>query len=203
MTKSATIPVFDVGGVLLDWDPRYLFRTLFDDEAAMETFLATVCTPAWNRRIDGGMTLADGIAELLERFPDQSAMIRAYGDRWTEMIPAALDGTVAVLEELKTAGHRLYAITNFGAETFALTRKRWSFLDWFDGIVVSAEIKALKPELEIYRHLLDTYGLDAGDCLFIDDVQENVDGAMAVGMHAVRFRDAETLRSDLAKHDLI
>lgn len=203
MTRTATVPVFDIGGVLLDWNPRYLYRTLFDDPAAMEAFLTTVCTPEWNRRMDGGMTFAQGIAELLPRFPDQADLIRAYRDRWIEMIPAALDDTVAILEELRSAGHRLYAITNFAAETFALTRQRWDFLGHFKDIVVSGEIGALKPEPEIYRRLLDDNGLTAGDCIFIDDVQENVDGAKAVGMHAVRFTDARTLRSDLRDHGLL
>lgn len=203
MTGSATVPVFDIGGVLLDWNPRYLYRTLFEDAAEMERFLATVCTPEWNRRMDGGLTFAEGIAELVERFPDRADLIRAYRERWIEMIPAALDDTVAILDQLRSAGHRLYAITNFAAETFALTRRRWDFLAWFDDIVVSGEIKALKPEPEIYRRLLDRNTLAAGDCLFIDDVEENVVGARAVGMRAVRFTDAETLRSDLREHGLL
>ncbi len=203
MTKTATVPVFDIGGVLLDWNPRYLYRKLFDDETAMEDFLATVCTSEWNRRMDGGMSFAEGIAELLERFPDQSDMIEAYRDRWPEMIPSALDDSVAIFEVLKAAGHPLYAITNFAAETFVQARAMYPFLNRFDGIVVSGEIKALKPGPEIYRTLLELYDLAAGDCLFIDDVQENVDGAIAVGMHAVQFRNAETLRSDLQDHGLL
>ena len=203
MTKTATVPVFDIGGVLLDWNPRYLYRKLFDDEAAMEEFLATVCTSEWNRRMDGGMSFAEGIAELLERFPDQSEMIEAYRDRWPEMIPAALDDTVEIFETLKTSGRPLYAITNFAAETFVQARAMYPFLNRFDGIVVSGEIKALKPGPEIYRCLLEQYDLRAEDCLFIDDVQENVDGAKAVGMHAVRFTNAETLASDLKGHGLL
>ncbi len=203
MTNTATVPVFDIGGVLLDWNPRYLYRKLFDDEAAMETFLSTVCTPEWNRRMDGGMTMDEGVAELLERFPDQADMITAYRDRWPEMIPSTLDDTVAIFEALQAAGCTLYAITNFAAETFVQARAMYPFLNRFDGIVVSGEIKALKPGPEIYRTLLDRYGLTAADCLFIDDVQENVDGARAVGMHAVRFTHAQALRSDLRKHGLL
>lgn len=203
MPDVATIPVFDIGGVLLDWNPRHLYRKLFEDEAAMEAFLATVCTPEWNRRMDGGLTFAEGIAECIGRFPGHARMIRAYRDRWAEMIPAAVDGTVAILEELRSDGRKLYAITNFAAETFAIARERWRFLDWFDGIVVSGEIRALKPQPAIYRHLLERYGLAAGDCLFIDDVQENVDGAVAVGMQAVRFENAAKLRADLKAHGLI
>jgi len=203
MTKTATVPVFDIGGVLLDWNPRYLYRKLFDDEAAMEHFLATVCTPEWNRRMDGGMTFDEGVAELVARFPDQAALIEAYRDRWAEMIPYAHDDTVAIFETLKAAGRPLYAITNFAAETFVQARALFPFLNEFDGIVVSGEIKALKPGSEIYQTLLDRYGLTACACLFIDDVQENVDGARAVGMHAVRFTDAETLRADLHDHGLL
>ena len=203
MTKTATVPVFDIGGVLLDWNPRYLYRKLFDDEAAMEEFLATVCTPEWNRRMDGGMTFDEGVAELVARFPDQAAMIEAYRDRWPEMIPYAHDDTVATFETLKAAGRPLYAITNFAAETFVQARALYPFLNEFDGIVVSGEIKALKPGPEIYRTLLEQYDLTAGDCLFIDDVQENVEGAIAVGMQALRFTDAAKLRLDLQRYRLL
>ena len=203
MTNSASVPVFDIGGVLLDWDPRYLYRKLFDDETAMETFLSTVCTPAWNRRLDGGMTFDQGVDELVARFPDQADMITAYRDRWEEMIPAALDDTVALFEELADAGHTLYAITNFAAETFLKARAMFPFLNRFDDIVVSGEVRALKPEPDIYRTLLDRNGLIAGDCLFIDDVQENVDGALAVGMQAVQFTDAGALRAELGRHGML
>ncbi|NNG05657.1 MAG: HAD family phosphatase [Inquilinus sp.] len=203
MPDTATIPVFDIGGVLLDWNPRYLYRTLFDDEAAMEEFLATVCTPAWNRQMDGGKPFAQGVAELTARFPEHAALIAAFDERWQEMIPRAHTDTVAILDELRGAGRPVYAITNFSAEKLDLELRRWPFLGGFEGIIVSGAERVLKPGPEIYRLLLDRYGLTAADCLFIDDVEENAAGARAVGMHAVRFESADRLRGDLAAHGLL
>ncbi len=197
MAAQPSVPVFDVGGVLLDWNPRYLYRKLITDEAEMEAFLATVCAPDWNLAQDAGRSWADAVAERTRQFPEQAALIRAYDERWQEMVPRAFDDTVAILEELKRAGRRLYSITNFSAEKFDLEREIWPFLNWFDGIVVSGEIGQVKPHPAIYQRLLETYDLDAGDCLFIDDVQANVDGARAVGMHAHLFIGAEGLRQAL------
>jgi len=203
MTRDSVIPVFDVGGVLIDWNPRHLYRKLFDDEAEMETFLATVCTPSWNLEMDGGKPFATGVAELSARFPDRAGLIRAFHERWQEMVPRAIDGTVTILRDLKRSGHALYAITNFSAEKFALERRRWSFLKWFDGLVVSGEIGAVKPDPAIYRRLLEDYRLDPAACLFIDDSPANVAGAMAVGMRGHRFTDPEALHRALAEHGLI
>ena len=197
MTTNSIVPVFDVGGVLLDWDPRHLYRRLFDDEAAMEAFLATVCTPDWNRAQDAGRSFDDGVALLVARFPAQAALIEAFHHRWTEMVPRALDDTVTLLGDLKAAGRPLYAITNFSAEKFDQERRRWPFFAWFDGIVVSGEVKLMKPDPPIYHHLLELYGLAAADCVFIDDTPANVDGARAVGMRAVHFDGAERLREHL------
>lgn len=197
MTAQPSIPVFDVGAVLIDWNPRYLYRKLFDDEAAMETFLATVCTPAWNLEMDAGRPWDEAIAELVARFPDQAPLIRAFRDRWPEMVSGPLDDTVDILAALKAAGRPLYAITNFSAEKFAFERARRHFFAWFDGIVVSGEIGCIKPAPEIYHRLLDTHGLDAADCLFIDDTPANVEGARAVGMHVHHFTGAAGLRAAL------
>lgn len=197
MTAQPSIPVFDVGAVLIDWNPRYLYRKLFDDEAAMETFLATVCTPAWNLEMDAGRPWDEGIAELVARFPDQAPLIRAFRDRWPEMVSGPLDDTVDILAALKAAGRPLYAITNFSAEKFAYERARRPFFAWFDGIVVSGEIGCIKPAPEIYHRLLDTHGLEAADCLFIDDTPANVEGARAVGMHVHHFIGAAGLREAL------
>ena len=145
MAAQPSIPVFDVGGVLLDWNPRYLYRKLIPDEAEMEAFLATVCAADWNLAQDAGRSWADAVAERTRQFPEQAALIRAYDERWQEMVPRAFDDTVAILDELKRAGRRLYSITNFSAEKFALEREVWPFLNWFDGIVVSGEIGRLCP----------------------------------------------------------
>ena len=203
MAAQPSIPVFDVGGVLLDWDPRYLYRKLIPDEAEMEAFLATVCAPDWNLAQDAGRSWADAVAERTRQFPEHAALIRAYDARWQEMVPRAFDDTVAVLDELRQAGRRLYSITNFSAEKFDLERNLWSFLNWFDGIVVSGEIGLVKPHPAIYRRLLDTYGLNAEDCLFIDDAATNVDGARAVGMHAHHFSGADGLRQALVEYGML
>lgn len=203
MRGSPCVPVFDIGGVLLDWNPRHLYRKLFADEAAMERFLATVCTPLWNLSLDAGKPFAQGVAELVARFPEQAELIRAFDERWQEMVPRAFDDTVALLGELRARGRRLYAITNFSAEKLALERQRWPFLSWFDGMVVSGEVGLVKPGAAIYRCLLSGYGLAAGDCLYIDDAEINVAGARAVGMHAVRFETAARLRAELEAAGLL
>lgn len=197
MQRQPTIPVFDVGGVLLDWDPRHLYRKLFDDNDAMEYFLATVCTREWNLQLDAGRGYADGVAELVDRFPDQADLIRAYDDRWPEMVSGVLEGTVEILRTLQESGRPVYAITNYSAEKFALSRELWPFLDAFDGVIVSGEVKALKPQPEIFRILFDRHDLRPADCLFIDDVAANVAGAEAVGMHGHQFTSPERLRTDL------
>ncbi len=197
------VPVFDVGGVLLDWNPRHLYRKIFDDESAMETFLATVCTPAWNVQMDAGKTFDEGVAELVALHPEHESLIRAYHERWQEMIPRAVEGTVALLTELRARHPAIYAITNFSAEKFALEQARWPFLTWFDGIVVSAHERVIKPDPEIYRRLLDRYGLEAGGCLFIDDSPANVEAARAVGMQAVPFTSPDALRADLQAGGLL
>lgn len=193
---APTVPVFDIGGVLIDWNPRYLYRKLFDDAAEMEAFLADVCSPAWNLSLDGGKSFAEGVAELTARFPEHEALIRAYDERWPEMVPNIFDDTVAMLERLKDQGP-VYAITNFSREKFALARELWPFLNSFDGVVVSGEVGLLKPHPEIFMKLIGDYDLDARECVFIDDVPANVEGARAVGMQAVHFRTPKLLRADL------
>ena len=200
---SASIAVFDVGAVLIDWDPRHLYRKLFDDDAVMERFLAEVCSPAWNLQQDAGRSFSIAVAELSERFPDQAELIRAYDERWQEMVPGAIDGSVGLLHELDAAGVPLYAITNFSVEKFALTRARFDFFERFLGIVVSGEVKLVKPDPAIYYRLLDDYGLAAADCLFIDDSAANVAAAAGVGMRAVQFSSPAQLRAALAAEGML
>ena len=197
MQRSPSIAVFDVGGVLLDWDPRHLYRKMFDDAGAMEHFLATVCTHEWNLQLDAGRGFADGVAELVERFPDQADLIRAYDDRWPEMIAGVIEGAVRILRTLQESGRPVFAITNFPAEKFALARQLWPFLDAFDGVVVSGEVKTLKPRPEIFQILFERHDLTPAECLFIDDVPANVAGAEAVGMHGHHFTSPQRLRADL------
>jgi 2-haloacid dehalogenase len=195
--------VFDLGGVLIDWDPRYLYRKLLADEAAVEEFLATVCTPEWNVEQDRGRPFADGVAELVERHPVHAAAITAYHERWTETLGGDIPGTVELLAELRETGVPLYALTNWSAETFGIARERFEFLAWFDGVLVSGEERMVKPDPAIFRLLLDRFGLDPETTFYVDDSPANVAAAGRLGFDAVPFADPEQLRRDLAERGLV
>jgi 2-haloacid dehalogenase len=203
MGAKPTTAVFDLGNVLVDWNPRHLYRKLFAEEAAMERFLAEVITRDWIIAWDMGRPLADGIAELRARHPHYGEEIAAFHARWNEMIRGPINGSVEILSELRDQGTPLYALTNWSAETFPIARPRFPFLDWFDGIVVSGEIKMVKPDPAIYRHLLTVHGLTAADCVFIDDSPANVAGAEAVGLMGLHFTSPAQLRRDLARLGLL
>jgi 2-haloacid dehalogenase len=201
MAASSPLPiaavVFDLGGVLIDWDPRYLYRELIEDEAEMEHFLATVTTPEWNRAQDAGRPWAEAVEELAQRHPERRDLIEAYWLRWHETLGDAIQPSVAVLDELRATGLRLFALTNWSGETFPVARPRFPFLEWFDGIVVSGDERLIKPDPAIFRVLVDRYGLEPATTLFIDDQPDNVAAARELGFLAVRFVDADTLRADL------
>jgi 2-haloacid dehalogenase len=195
--------VFDLGGVLIEWDPRHLYRKLLADEAAVEEFLATVCTPEWNAEQDRGRPFAEGVAELVERHPEHAAAIAAYHERWPEMVAGDIPGTVEVLAELRAAGVPLYALTNWSAETFAITRGRFEFLEWFDGLLVSGEERVTKPDPAIFQLLLDRFGLDPTATVFVDDSEANVAAARRLGFDAIRFTGHEELRRELVARRLL
>jgi 2-haloacid dehalogenase len=195
--------VFDLGGVLIDWDPRHLYRKLLADEAAVEEFLATVCTPEWNAEQDRGRPFAEGVAELVERHPEHAANIAAYHERWPEMVTGDIPGTVEVLAELRAAGVPLYALTNWSGETFAITRGRFEFLEWFDGLLVSGEERVTKPDPAIFRLLLERFGLDPAATVFVDDAEANVAAARRLGIDAVRFTGPDDLRRELVARRLL
>ena len=198
-TARPNAVVFDLGGVLIDWNPRYLYRQLFDgDDAAMERFLAEVATPEWNLQQDAGRTWDEAVEALTRQHPKHAELIAAYRDRWTETLGEAIGPTVAVLAELRQAGVRLFALSNWSAETFPVARPRYPFLDWFEGIVISGEVGITKPDERVYRHLLDRFGLDAASTVFIDDSAVNVRAAQEVGMIAIRFEGGDALRDALA-----
>lgn len=196
--------VFDVGGVLLDWNPRHLYKTMFDgDDEVMERFLADVCSPAWNLSLDAGRPFASGVAELCGRFPERSALIAAYDSRWEDMVRGAFEDTVDVARTLKANGVPLYALTNFSREKMALVRPRYDFFTLFDGMVVSGEIGIVKPDPAIYQHLLERFDLRADKTLFIDDSPVNIAGAEEAGLNAIHFHSASQLRSELARWGLL
>ena len=197
---SATNYVFDVGNVLVDWNPHYLFRKMFPDDAAIDAFLAEIGFHTWNLEQDRGRSFAQGGEMLAERFPHHRAAIVSYGPRFQEAISDAIHGTVDILTELRDSGAPLYAITNFNQDTFRETQKRFPFLTWFRDVVVSGDERLVKPDPEIYRVLFRRNGLAPETCLFIDDSPKNVDAAEAVGMKAIRFTSPAALRKALADH---
>lgn len=202
--ERRSIVVFDLGGVLIDWNPRHLYRKLFDgDDAAMEGFLESVCSPVWNRRLDGGASFAESVAELVRKHPGQAHLIKAYSERFEEMFSGPIDGTVAVLADLKSRGVPLYALTNWSADKAPVMYRLFDFVNWFDGVVVSGLVGIAKPDRKIYEHLLRTYGIDPHAAVYIDDVQENVDAAAALGFAGIRFQSAGELRQNLARHNLL
>ncbi len=186
--NAPSVVVFDIGNVLIRWDPRNLYRTLFEgDMARVEWFLANICTDAWNLEQDRGRSFTEAIAERIARFPDWEAHIRAYDERWVETLGGAIAENVALLARLERMGVPLYAITNYSVEKFALTRTLYPFLGTFRGIVVSGTERLVKPDPRIYQVLIDRHALDPADCVFIDDSHANVRGAEGVGMAAIHY----------------
>lgn len=201
-TRPDTV-VFDLGGVLIDWNPRHLYRKLFDREDAMEEFLAEVCNGDWNVEQDRGRPFAAATALLVERHPGHRAMIEAYFGRWVEMLNGPIHGTVAVLEELDGRGVPLYALTNWSAETWVLARPLFPFLDRFRDILVSGQIGLIKPDPAIFHRLAADFGVTPGQSVFIDDSLANVRAAADCGFHAHHFRGPEVLRGYLAGQGLL
>ena len=198
-SPSITTVVFDLGGVLIDWDPRHLYRQMFSDPEEMEIFLRDVVSPDWNAEQDSGRTWAEATALLLEQHPEQEPMITAYVERWDEMLAGPFEGTVAVLSDARDAGLRVYALTNWSAETFPRARTLFPFLEWFEGIVVSGDEGIRKPDPEIWRRLISRYAIDPTTTVYIDDVPRNVEVATDLGFQAIRFETAEQLRARLVE----
>lgn len=192
------VVVFDLGGVLIDWNPRHLYRKLIHDEAAIEEFLANVCTGEWNASHDAGRPFADGIAERVALFPDKAELIRAFHDRHSEMLAGPIDGTVALLERMPQEDVPVFALTNWSAETFAIERPMFPFLERFRDIVVSGVEKVIKPDPAIYRIACARGGFAPHEAVFIDDSEKNVLGARAFGMAGIHFRSPRQLAGELA-----
>jgi 2-haloacid dehalogenase len=189
--------VFDLGMVLIEWDPRHLYRKVFADPVRMEWFIENVCTNAWNLEQDKGRSFDAAVTEATGRYPEYASEIAMYRDRWMEMVPGAIEGSVKILEELYDRGVPLYAITNWNGDTFRATRSRFPFLGLFKDIVVSGDEKLLKPEPAIFELLAVRNGIDLSNSLFIDDSLKNVKGCEAVGMKGHHFTTPESLRAEL------
>ena len=200
---APTTVVFDLGGVLIDWDPRYLYRKLFDDPDEMESFLAEVTTAEWNAHQDAGRSWTEAIELLAAEHPERRELIEAFHRRWPEMLAGEIRGTVDVLAELRTAGLRLVALSNWSAELFPVARERFDFLAWFEGILISGEVGVNKPDRQIFEHLVERFGIEPATALFIDDSSANVVTAAALGFRTIHFTDAVALRLELVRFGLL
>ena len=203
MTSRPSTVVWDLGAVVIDWDPRHLYRKLLPDEAAVEAFLAEVCTPAWHHRHDEGLPMAEGVAELLAAFPDRAGLIRAYLERWDEMFAGEIEGSVSLIEELAAAGVPQFGLTNWPAEMFPRARERFPVLAHLRGVVVSGEEGVAKPSPEVFRRLLERFALTASRCLFVDDSARNVEAAAALGFAVERFSTPDAFRARLEQEGLL
>lgn len=198
MSANIETVIFDLGGVLIDWNPEYVFREIFDDEAEMRYFFQEICTPEWNIQQDAGRPLAVATEEKVRAFPEYEHAIRAYYGRWKQMLGGPIETSVRILEQIHAHGrHRLYALTNWSQETFPVAQERFGFLELFEGIVVSGREKLAKPDLRIYQTLLRRYQVEAKTAVFIDDLPKNVEAAREMGMAGIHFQGAEKLKADL------
>jgi 2-haloacid dehalogenase len=188
---------FDIGGVLLDWDPRYVYRTLFEDPRDMEEFLATVCTSDWHRAHDLGADITRSCEQLAQRHPEHRDMIMIWAERGEDMVAGQFDGTAAILGELKAAAMPCYALSNMEPDAFRVRRARFAFMDWFDDHVISGFEGVAKPDPRIFRILLDRHGLRPQTCVFVDDQPRNVAAARDLGLIALQFTSPDQLRKDL------
>jgi 2-haloacid dehalogenase len=193
-----TTIIFDLGAVLIDWNPHYMYKTLFSDEEEMKNFLANVTTSDWNEEQDAGRSLNEGTEILVKQFPEHEANIRAFYSRWDEMLGEPFWDTVEIFKELKDSKkYKIYALTNWSAETFPVALARYDFLNWFDGIVVSGAEKMRKPTPEFYHVLLDRHNVKPGEALFIDDNYRNIVAAEKLGIKSIHFTSAKELREKL------
>jgi 2-haloacid dehalogenase len=190
--------VFDLGGVLIDWNPEYLYKEVIADEKERQWFLTHICTPHWNEEQDGGRSLQEGTEMLVKEYPAHEKTIRLFYDRWKEMLGGPIHETVEIFRRLKQEGSmRLYALTNWSAETFPVALEMYEFLHWFDGRLVSGEEKMRKPYHEIYQRLIEKFGIDPKRAIYVDDNLRNVIPARELGFYGIHFLSPEKLRMEL------
>ncbi|MEI9943965.1 MAG: HAD family phosphatase [Chitinophagaceae bacterium] len=199
MSKSIDTIIFDLGNVLVDWNPKYVFDdTYFESAEKKEYFFQNICTADWNEQQDAGRSIVEATQELVQQFPDWEQPIRDFYGRWTEMLKAPIPGTVEIFRQLKESGkYKIYALTNWQAGLFDIALVRYNFLHWFDGRVVSGEEKTRKPFPEFYQRLLDRYNVDPAKALFIDDSMRNIKAAEEMGIQGIHFTSPEQLKEEL------
>lgn len=199
MNKSIDTIIFDLGGVLLDWNPKYVFdENYFDTLEKRDHFFANICTSDWNEEQDAGRSIVEATQNLVQKFPDWEQSIRDFYGRWTEMLRGPIPETVEIFRQLKESGkYKIYALTNWQTGLFDIALVRYSFLHWFDGRVVSGEEKTRKPFPEFYQRLLDRYHVDPAKALFIDDSMRNIKAAEEMGINAIHFENPSQLKEEL------
>lgn len=204
MAEKIETIIFDLGGVLIDWNPRYLYRKILKDEDQVTWFLENICTSEWNDQQDAGRSFEEATRELILKHPEWKEAISAWYGRWQETITGSISGTVEILKKIKASnGYRLYALTNWSAETFPWALDNFEFLHWFEGILVSGQEKTRKPFPEFYQLLFDRYAIDPSRALFIDDNIKNIEGARALGLPSVHFQNPEQLKSELTRFGVL
>ena len=191
--------IFDLGGVLIDWSPEYVYLKEFrGDRQKMAWFLNKICAWEWNMNQDAGYPLQQATEDRVAMFPEHEDLIRMYYGRWEEMLGFAHEDTLEILKELtEHPDYRVYALTNWSGETWPKAIAKFPWLQWFEGIVVSGDEKMRKPHPEIYQLILDRYSIEAETAIFIDDSLPNVAGSEALGITGIHFSGAQKLRTDL------
>ena len=196
--------IFDLGAVLIDWNPRYLYRKIFSTEKEIDWFLENICTSEWNDKQDAGRSFEEATEELIKKFPDHKVAIEAWYGRWQETITGTIPGTVEILKTLlESKKYKIYALTNWSAETFPVVLTHFEFLHWFDGIVVSGHEKTRKPFPEFFQILFDRHQVDPKSAVFIDDNRNNIVGGNAVGLTTIHFQSPEQLRNELTRLNIL
>jgi 2-haloacid dehalogenase len=202
--KNINNIIFDLGGVLIDWNPEYMYKKLITDQERRNWFLNTICTSAWNEQQDAGRLIKDANEELLETYPEYKEWIIAYYERWEEMLSGPISGTVDVFKRIKeNKKHKVYALTNWSAETFPRALQLFDFLHWFDGRVVSGEEMTRKPFRDIYEIILSRFNLEPEKTLFIDDNLKNILAAQELGIHCIHFQSPEQLKEKLLQENIL
>ncbi|BAO77193.1 HAD family hydrolase [Winogradskyella sp. PG-2] len=202
--KKINAIIFDLGGVLIDWNPEYVYLDVFNgDRKKMQWFFDNICTMDWNENQDAGYPLQKATEERVAMFPEHEELIRLYYGRWVEMLGDAIEGTVKILKSLiDNPNYKVVALTNWSRETFPIALKRFDFLHWFEGIVVSGEEKTRKPFKEIYETTLNRFHISAENSIFIDDNQRNIDAAQALGINGIYFESPKALTEALKHYSI-
>lgn len=202
--KDINAIIFDLGGVLIDWNPEYVFLDVFDgDRDKMQWFFDTICTHDWNENQDAGYPMAQATEDRVAMFPEYENEIRMFYGRWVEMLGDAIEDTVKILKQLvDDPKYKVVALTNWSAETFPIAIEKFEFLQWFEGIIVSGEEKTRKPFKEIYDLTLNRFNIEASKSIFIDDNLRNIEAAREIGINGIQFESPEKLKADLKQFNI-